>query len=578
MKEYFQVLETMIDSFPDTLLLLSEQGCIEGYHFGKAFEMFRGKDPLNHDIRELGQPWLSAIFEQAKNNISGYAEPLNFRQSCEIDGIQRHFEIRVAAGRGEAILFIIRDASELFDNSCEATVLLDENGEITECNNKFLELVQYSSKEDLMSMPLEKLSSEHQPEGKESRDEISRIIGIVQECGDYKFEWWLRKLCGTPVPVEIIMAKLNIDGKKIFCLNCRDIISRKSMECKLEYLGYHDQLTGLYNRRFYEEELKRMDNPRNYPLTIIVGDVNGLKLINDSFGHAKGDEVIRRMADAIAMGCRREDIIARLGGDEYVILLPKTSSEEAETIVERIKVTSAKEKVDSLIVSASFGWATKIDDRSTAQETFKQAEDFMYRQKLFESSSMKSRTISAIIKTLNEKNEREELHSIRVSNLCREFGRQLNLTEKQIKQLGTLGLFHDIGKISVEEGILKKENGLDSEELEQVRRHPETGFRILSTVNDMAEIAEYVLAHHEQWDGKGYPKGIKGEEIPVQSRILSILEAFDAMTSDKSYKKALTLDQAVAELEKNSGTQFDPYLVNVFIKKVLTCNYKNVRV
>lgn len=586
MKEKFQVMSKMMESLPDTLLLLNSSGCVEGYHSGNI-DIFMGEDPVKRPIEELGHPWLVAAFEKAKFEASDCSASVCTMHTLKTGGRQFDFEV-FAAARGEEVVLIIRDVTELtrkqrelqelFDNSCEATVLINEFGEVAGCNNKFLDLLQYSAKEEVIGSPFAKLSSKIQPDGKESEDEISRIMEIVRKKGNYQFEWWLQKLCGTLLPVEIVMAKQNIGGRKIFCVSCRDIINRKKIEYKLEYLGYHDQLTGLYNRRFYEEELKRLDVPRNYPLTIIVGDVNGLKLINDSFGHAKGDEVIKKMARSIVRGCRREDIVARLGGDEYVILLPETSSEEAEIVVKRIKAIAINEKVDSLAVSASFGWATKNDDTETTHDIFKRAEDFMYREKLFESSRIKASTISAIIKALNEKNEKEELHSIRVSNLCAEFGRKLGLPEEQIEQLSTLGRLHDIGKISVDDEILKKESMLDLEELEQVRRHPETGFRILSSLNDMAEIAEYVLAHHEQWDGKGYPKGLKGEEIPLQSRLLFILEAYDAMTSDKSYKQPLSVSEAVSELEKNSGIQFDPRLVEIFIKKVLTDNYNNDKV
>lgn len=575
-----------MESLPDTILLLNASGCVEGHHIGQI-DLFGGENPIGLSIGEVDQPWLAAAFKKAKNEAWPGRAPIRVPHTFETEGRQFHFEVRAVAGREEVIL-IIRDVTELikkqlelqelFDNSCEATVLLNELGEVAGCNNKFLDLLQYSTKEEVIALHFVKMSSKIQPDGKESEDEISRIMEIVRKKGNYQFEWWLQKLCGTLVPVEIVMAKQNIGGRKIFCVSCRDIIDRKKLEYKLEYLGYHDQLTGLYNRRFYEEELKRLDMPRNYPLTIIVGDVNGLKLINDSFGHAKGDEVIKKMARSIVRGCRKEDIVARLGGDEYVILLPETSAEEAEIVVNRIKAVALREKVDSLVVSASFGWATKTDDNETTDDILKKAEDFMYREKLFESSRIKARTISTIIKTLNEKNEKEELHSMRVSDLCREFGSKLKLSDEEIEQLVTLGRLHDIGKISVDDEILKKESLLEQDELDQVRRHPETGFRILSSLNDMAEIAEYVLAHHEQWDGKGYPKGLKGKEIPLQSRILFILEAYDAMTSDKSYKQPMSISEAVSELKRNSGIQFDPYLVDVFIKKVLTDNFKNDKV
>ncbi|WP_415524670.1 HD domain-containing phosphohydrolase [Clostridium sp.] len=349
----------------------------------------------------------------------------------------------------------------------------------------------------------------------------------------------------------------------------RDISEQKQMEQKLEYLSYHDQLTGLYNRRFFKEELKRLDMEGNLPLSIVMGDVNGLKLINDSFGHIIGDELLKKVAEVIRKGCRADDIIARLGGDEFVILLPKTDTYETEQIVKRIKAIALKQKVNSVNVSISFGYEAKKNKEEKVQDVLKKAEDHMYKKKLFESPSMRGKTISAIIRTLHEKNKREEQHSFRTSELCKDMGKAICLPETEIEDLRTAGLLHDIGKIAIEENILNKQERLTDEEFEEIKRHPEIGYRILSTVNDMLEISEYVLAHHERWNGTGYPKGLEREKIPLQSRIISIADSYDAMTSERSYRSPLAEEVAIQELQTNSGTQFDPELVKVFIEKVL---------
>ena len=143
------------------------------------------------------------------------------------------------------------------------------------------------------------------------------------------------------------------------------------------------------------------------------------------------------------------------------------------------------------------------------QEVFTKAEDYMYKRKLFESSCMRGKTVDTIINTLNEKNKREEQHSVRVSELCKSMGESLGLTERKIHELKTAGLLHDIGKIAIEENILNKPGKLTDDEFKEIKRHPEIGYRILSTVNEMSEIAEYVLLHHEMWNGNGYPKGLK---------------------------------------------------------------------
>jgi len=371
------------------------------------------------------------------------------------------------------------------------------------------------------------------------------------------------------------------DGRRMVMSVAIDVTEHKRVEIALalekellettlksvEFLSYHDQLTGLYNRRFYEEELKRLDTESSLPMTIVMGDVNGLKLINDSFGHIMGDELLKKVAHVINKGCRADDIIARLGGDEFVIILPKTDSFEAKQIIRRINDLSSKEKLASTDISISFGYETKYNVEEEIQDIFKSAEDHMYKNKLFEGPSMRSKTIKAIINTLHEKNKREEQHSHRVSSLCKSMGEALCLAEKEIQELELVGLLHDIGKIGIDENILNKPGILTEAEWKEIKRHPEIGYRILNTVNDMFDMAKYVLNHHERWDGKGYPKGLKSDEIPFISRIITIADAYDAMTSERSYKSAMSEEIATEELQKNAGIQFDPELVSIFIKK-----------
>lgn len=354
----------------------------------------------------------------------------------------------------------------------------------------------------------------------------------------------------------------------------RDVTLKYISERELEFLSYHDQLTGLYNRRFFEEELKRLDNKENLPLTIFMADVNGLKLVNDSFGHAIGDELLKRIATVMLNGCGDNGTVSRIGGDEFVILLPKTDGLKAEEILKCISTLASAEQVSSINLSVSIGFETKYNDEEDIFGVLKKAEDFMYKKKLFESPSMRGKTIGAIINTLYEKNKREEQHSHRVSEYCSYLGKAMKLADGEIQELKTAGLLHDIGKIAIDENILNKPGKLSEDEWEELKRHPEISYRILSSVNDMSEIADYVLSHHERWDGNGYPKGLKGKEIPMKSRIIGVVDAYDAMTSERSYRSALSKEVAMEELIKNAGTQFDAEIVKIFIEKVIKDNTK----
>lgn len=366
------------------------------------------------------------------------------------------------------------------------------------------------------------------------------------------------------------MLQINDQGKPEKVIGTiQDITERKRKEEEFEYLSCHDQLTGLYNRRFYEEELLRLDKKGNLPLTIAMGDVNGLKLINDSFGHAVGDELLRKVAELIKKACREDDIIARLGGDEFVVILPNTDALEAENVINRIISLSNSEKIEGINVSISFGTKTKTKMKENIHDLFKSAEDHMYRNKLAESMSIKSKTIDLIMLTLYKRSNRDMLHSQRVSELSEAIAIKMNFTHDDINQIKITGLMHDIGKIGIDQAVINKPLKFSEEEWNEVKRHSEIGYRILSSVNDFSGIAEDVLAHHEWWDGSGYPRGLKGNDISIQARIIAIADAYDAMTTERTYNKVFSEEEAVQEIKHCSGTQFDLGIAKIFVEKVL---------
>ncbi len=349
----------------------------------------------------------------------------------------------------------------------------------------------------------------------------------------------------------------------------QNITERKKSEGKLAYLSFHDHLTGLHNRRYFEEELKRIDYEQMLPISIIMCDVNGLKLVNDSFGHDAGDELLKRTAKTLLDSCKDADIVARIGGDEFVVVLTKTNLEQATNASKQITDFAINEMVANIQLSISCGFDAKTTTDQSISEVISNAENNMYRQKLYERSSMRSKTIDLILNTLFEKCSREAIHARRVSVISRAIGQKMNLDQNLINKLVIAGLIHDIGKIGVDEKILNKKEALTEYEMLEIHKHAEIGWRLLSSTSEFSELANFVLNHHEQWDGKGYPNGIAGDKIPLESRIISVAGAYDEMTRDRIYRNAIGKEEAVQELLRCIGTQFDPEIVDVFVNQVL---------
>jgi diguanylate cyclase (GGDEF)-like protein/PAS domain S-box-containing protein len=366
-------------------------------------------------------------------------------------------------------------------------------------------------------------------------------------------------------------APIKDENGKVFgvVLVFRDVTEQRKRENEIRYLSYHDKLTGLYNRAFLEEQIKRWDNDKYLPISIIIGDANGLKLANDVFGHHEGDRLLQKIARIIKNSTRPHDIVARWGGDEFAIITPNTNEAFGMRICEAIKNACDQEAEDPIKPSIALGCATKEKPTDNLQQVIKEAEDRMYRQKLLENRSTRSAIIASLKKTLFEKSCETEEHAQRIHQISLKTGQKIGLSANELDDLSLVAILHDMGKIVIEDQILIKPGDLSTEEWKVMRRHPEVGYRIAESCTELSHIAEYILAHHERWDGSGYPQGLKGTQIPRISRIITIVDAFDVMTHSRPYKPvAMTIKEALAEIRRCAGTQFDPELADVFISVV----------
>ncbi|WP_254281678.1 HD domain-containing phosphohydrolase [Exiguobacterium aurantiacum] len=348
-----------------------------------------------------------------------------------------------------------------------------------------------------------------------------------------------------------------------------DVTEKKTYEMEIEYLSYHDQLTGVKNRRYFDEALVTFDEPGYYPLALIVVDINGLKLTNDAFGHLVGDRLLIEATNILKREISGVDTVARIGGDEFVIILPNTPLSDARQLSNRLSRLFLEKSIEGLPISASFGEAVKTDGALSIMDVFNLAEDQMYHHKVSEKQSRRHSSIQLIMRTLYEKIPREEAHSQRVAELSGQLGEAMNLTSSDVNELKTAAILHDIGKVAISNEILDKSGALTEAEWREIKRHPEVSYNILSTVPEYGTLSEIVLSHHERWDGNGYPNGISGFDIPLASRIIALADTFDVMMTGRPYRQAKTLAEALAVIEQEAGRQFDPVLVEVFFQKIV---------
>lgn len=330
-----------------------------------------------------------------------------------------------------------------------------------------------------------------------------------------------------------------------------------------------DPLTGLYDRMFAAEMLKSLIDNKIRPVSVILGDVNGLKTINRNYGYCAGDEALAQVARVFAGDdCPAGSIGARWSNDEFILLLPHVGNKGARAVMDRMQQSLDRIHRNSGYASVTLGYAAGNEPTLQPEELIREAERWTIRKKLLVSESHHSSIIRLLLSTLHEKSADTGDHSDRMAGYCRRVAKKLHLSGGMINDLVLLSMLHDIGKIGVRHEILKRPGPLTPEERLEIEQHPQIGYRIVSSIPELSQLSEAILAHHEWWDGSGYPNGLKGEEIPLLSRIISVVDAYDVIISGRSYRAPRTHEEAIAELKRCAGTQFDPKIVETFVSLI----------
>lgn len=460
--------------------------------------------------------------------------------------------------------------SLILANVEEAVYGVNLNGECTFVNQSFLEMLGYKEHE-VVGKNMHKLIHHSYPDGTTYPADKCPMGNAFRNGDEVKIDFdYLWQKNGEKIPVEYACNPVyHADKLTGAVVTFKDISERMRYLGELEYAGYHDFLTGLNNRRLYQMKINELDQSKQYPFAILNFDVNGLKMFNDVYGHKTGDDVLKETAKIISSNLPKDSVVVRLGGDEFAAIIINANKENINDMKDRISKKISKVLIKNINLSIAVGSYIKRDNLVSLEDAQKFAEDDMLKDKISENSSYRSHAIQAIFKTLTSKYDEEKIHSQYVSSLSVSIGRALGLDNNQIKLLKMAALYHDIGKISIPDYVLKKPGKLTKDEYEIIKTHTEIGYQILNTADQYSDLAKHALYHHERWDGHGYPRGLIKEEIPLFSRIICLADSYQAMTSDRVYRKKMTQTEAIKEVVRCSGSQFDPNIAKVFIEKAL---------
>ncbi|HHT96760.1 MAG TPA: diguanylate cyclase [Clostridiales bacterium] len=400
--------------------------------------------------------------------------------------------------------------------------------------------------------------------------EINNLNDYIVGKSEIRRECYLEAFDKRIYIEESIFPIYNLDDLEGFVYVFRNISDRLKKQKEIEYLNYNDQLTGLYNRRFFEKATYNILKEKRFPLTLIIADINALKLTNDAFGHLMGDKLIKEFSSVLSKHFSDIGLVARIGGDEFAVLITNVDIDIVTEKVETIKNVLLNKKVKNIPVSAAFGVAVHTEKKKSFSTTFNLADERMYENKLFDNDKIKNRILKSIIRYNYELFPEKKVETQRAIHLIKDFSKKLGLSQDVTIKLKKSALLYDIGNKNLSYDYFVEDKVLNNDEVNEIRTHPSIGYHILKNINKYEEIANIILNHHENFDGSGYPRGIKANKIPYESRILALVTDYCAMTSNRTYRKALTKEEAVKQMYDNIGKRYDPELIDEFVEFIMS--------
>lgn len=382
---------------------------------------------------------------------------------------------------------------------------------------------------------------------------------------DQEFEW-TAKISGEN---HIFQCKFKCmkDSKnrglgKIFVFN--DITSMRKTYFELEQSTLYDALTGFYNKQSYLTQVPQWSDSRYWPVAVGVCNINGLRSLNDKFGSAYGDFVMQQLAHCVRVHIGEETFAAKLDNGDILAVMEGKTHEDAAVVFEAIKRELEKFFSKDNEVHVEYGIAVKEREDVTMDRVLSDARTSMQNKKMLRDNSASSSLVDSLKQTLSESDYETEEHVERTREMAARLGKRMNLSDSDIGKLELLAVLHDIGKVAIPHHVLVKKGKLNDEEFKIMQQHTVKGYRIAKSSPELGDIADCILSHHEKWDGTGYPNRLKGEEIPLLARIISAVDSHDVMVHNRPYHQAMPEEDAIKELRRCAGTQFDPHIVEVF--------------